>query len=85
MLAIQTKRTTTTILTFLDRAELDALLAAPDTSTWHGRRDHALLVLAAQTGLRVSELTGLLVHDAHLAPVRTCPAAAMAARTAAPR
>jgi len=66
VLAIQTKRSTTTIVTFLDRAELDALLSAPDQSTWHGRRDHTLLVLAAQTGLRVSELTGLAVGDVHL-------------------
>jgi integrase/recombinase XerD len=66
VLAIQTKRTTTTIVTFLDRVELNALLAAPDQSTWHGRRDHALLVVAAQTGLRVSELTGLTVDDVHL-------------------
>lgn len=63
VLAIQTKRTSTTIVTFLDPVELDALLTAPDQSSWHGRRDHALLVLAAQTGLRVSELTGLAVHD----------------------
>src|SRR5664279_1481542 len=63
VLAIQTKRTTTTIVTFLDPAELDALLSAPDQSSWHGRRDHTLLVLAAQTGLRVSELTGLAVGD----------------------
>jgi hypothetical protein len=42
VLAIQTKRTTTTTVTFLNRAELDAVLAAPDQSTWHGRRDHAL-------------------------------------------
>jgi site-specific recombinase XerD len=66
VLAIQTKRTTTTIVSFLDRVELDALLSAPDQSTWHGRRDHALLVVAAQTGLRVSELTGLTVGDVHL-------------------
>jgi integrase/recombinase XerD len=66
VLAIQTKRTTTTIVTFLDRAELQALLSAPDQSTWHGRRDHALLALAAQTGLRVSELTGLTIGDVHL-------------------
>jgi integrase/recombinase XerD len=66
VLAIQTKRATTTIVTFLNSAELDALLAAPDQSTWHGRRDHALLVLTAQTGLRVAELTSLTVHDAQL-------------------
>jgi integrase/recombinase XerD len=66
VLAIQTKRTTTTIVTFLGDTELDALLAAPDQSTWHGRRDHALLVLAAQTGLRVAELTALTVSDTHL-------------------
>ena len=66
VLAIQTKRATTTIVTFLDRAELDALLAAPDQSTWHGRRDHALLVLTAQTGLRVAELTALTASDIQL-------------------
>lgn len=66
VMQIQPKRTTTTIVSFLTRGELDALLAAPDRTTWHGRRDHALLVFAAQTGLRVSELTGLAVHDVHL-------------------
>jgi site-specific recombinase XerD len=66
VLAIQTKRTTTTIVTFLNDTELDALLAAPAQSTWHGRRDHALLVLAAQTGLRVAELTALTIGDTHL-------------------
>ena len=66
VLAIQTKRTTTTIVNFLSRTELDALLAAPNRGTWHGRRDHALLVLDAQTGLRVSEITGITVDDVHL-------------------
>lgn len=66
VLAIQTKRATTTIVTFLNPAELDALLAAPDQTTWHGRRDHVLLVLAAQTGLRVAELTALTGGDVHL-------------------
>jgi integrase/recombinase XerD len=66
VLSIQTKRATTTIVNFLNPTELDALLAAPDQSTWHGRRDHALLVLAAQTGLRVAELTALTVSDAQM-------------------
>jgi integrase/recombinase XerD len=66
VLQIQPKRTITTIVSYLTPGELDALLAAPDRTTWHGRRDHALLVLAAQTGLRVSELTGLATGDVHL-------------------
>ena len=44
---------------FLTRSEIEAILAAPDRTTWIGRRDHALLLLATQTGLRVSELVGL--------------------------
>src|SRR5204863_9934585 len=42
------------------------LLAAPDQATWTGRRDHALLMLACQTGLRATELTGLTIGDVHL-------------------
>lgn len=52
--------------TFLTRSEIDALLASPDRSSWTGRRDHALLILAIQTGLRVSELTGLRRADLEL-------------------
>lgn len=44
---------------FLTRREIDAILAAPDRSTWIGRRDHMLLHLAAQTGLRLSEIVQL--------------------------
>ena len=66
VLAIPSKRTRTTIVAFLTRPEIDALLAAPDRSDWIGRRDHALLLLAIQTGLRVSELTGLTINDVHL-------------------
>ena len=50
---------------FLDREEIEALLAAPDQSHWTGRRDHAVLLVLTQTGLRVSELTGLAVQDVH--------------------
>jgi site-specific recombinase XerD len=63
VLAIPQKRFDRALITFLNRAELDALLAAPDRLTRLGRRDYALLVLAVQTGLRVSEFTRLRVED----------------------
>jgi site-specific recombinase XerD len=66
VLAIPPKRSDRALVTFLQRREIDALLDAPDRSTWTGRRDHALLVLAIQTGLRASELTGLNCGDVHL-------------------
>ncbi len=53
-------------MSYLTAQETDALLTAPDRATWLGRRDHALLLLAGQTGLRVSELTGLTCGDVHL-------------------
>lgn len=59
VLAIPSKRFTRTLVPFLTRPEVDALLAAPDRSVWSGRRDHAFLLLAVQTGLRLSEMTGL--------------------------
>ena len=67
MLAIPPKRSERALVTFLNQAEIDALLAAPDRSTWTGRRDHTLLLTATQTGLRASELTGLTCGDLHLA------------------
>jgi integrase/recombinase XerD len=66
VLAIPPKRFDKALVTWLTEPELAALLAAPDRSTWAGRRDHALILLAAQTGLRVSELTGLTTGDIHL-------------------
>ena len=66
ILAIPPRRRERAIISYLTPEETDALLAAPDRSSWHGRRDHALLLLAVQTGLRVSELTGLASQDAHL-------------------
>jgi integrase len=64
--AIPTKRYERNKVSYLDRDEIAALLAAPDKRTWLGRRDHALLALMIQTGVRVSELTGLRVGDLHL-------------------
>jgi integrase len=66
VLAIPAKRYDKALVTWLTEPELAALLAAPDRSTWAGRRDHALILLAAQTGLRISELTGLTIGDVHL-------------------
>lgn len=66
VLAIPQKRYDKTGVSFLQPAEVDALLAAPDRSRWEGRRDHALIALAVQTGLRLSELTGITCADIHL-------------------
>lgn len=66
VLAIPAKRFTRSLVPFLSREEVDALLAAPDQRSWSGRRDHALLLLAVQTGLRLSELTSLQHEDLHV-------------------
>jgi integrase/recombinase XerD len=66
VLAIPPKRLDREVVDFLSNEELDALFQVPDLGTWIGRRDRALLVVAAQTGLRVSELTNLKVQDVHL-------------------
>lgn len=66
VLAIPAKRYERTPIEFLTRPEIEALLAAPDVTTWLGRRDRTLLLLAVQTGLRVSELTGLCCQDVEL-------------------
>ena len=55
-------------MSYLTPGEAEALIAAPDRARWVGRRDHALLALAIQTGLRVSELTALTRADVHLGP-----------------
>jgi site-specific recombinase XerD len=66
VLAIPAKKFDRALVAFLRRAEVDALLAAPDQRTWSGRRDHALMLLAVQTGLLLSELSGLRRDDVHL-------------------
>jgi site-specific recombinase XerD len=66
VLAIPSKRFTRTLVSFLTRPEVDALLAAPDRRVWAGRRDHAFMLIAVQTGFRVSEMTGLKRDDLSL-------------------
>jgi len=66
VLAMPAKRFDRALVSFLTTEEVKAMLAAPDTTTWTGRRDHALLLTAIQTGLRVSELTGLQCQNVHL-------------------
>jgi site-specific recombinase XerD len=65
-LSIPEKRYDSTLVSYLTEPEIDALLAAPDRSTRTGRRDHALLLLGVQTGLRVSELASLRCQDLNL-------------------
>jgi site-specific recombinase XerD len=66
VLAIPNKRQTRRLVQFLTRPEIDALLVAPDQSIWAGRRDHAFLMVAVQTGLRLSEMTSLRRQDVEL-------------------
>ncbi len=82
VLAIPPKRYDRPEVTYLTRAEVTALLGAPDRSTWTGRRDRAWILLALTSGLRVSELTGLTRDDLNLAPALISSATARAARTA---
>ena len=63
ILAVPNKRHEQRPIDFLNREEIDALLAVPNRSTWMGHRDRTLLLVAVQTGLRVSELIGLKCQD----------------------
>jgi site-specific recombinase XerD len=66
VLAIPNKRCQRPLIGFLTRAEVEALLEAVDCTSWIGRRDYAFLLVAMQTGLRLSELTGLCREDVTL-------------------
>jgi integrase/recombinase XerD len=63
VLVIPNKRQPRPLVGFLTRSEIDALLLAPDRNTWLGRRDHALLLTAVQTGLRLAEITSIRQQD----------------------
>ena len=68
ILAMPSKRYEKRAIDFLNRDEVEALVAAPDPKTWFGRRDRTLLLVAVQTGLRVSELINLTCGDVVLGP-----------------
>ena len=63
VLAIPYKRLTRRLVSYLTRPEVEAVLGSVDKSTWVGRRNHAMLLLAVQTGLRLSEITGLRAKE----------------------
>lgn len=63
VLSIPPKRYIKRLIKYLTRPEVDALLRAPDKHTWTGRRDHAMMSLTIQTGLRLAEVTGLTRDD----------------------
>jgi len=67
VLVIPNKRQPRPLVGFLTRPEIDALLTTPDRNTWLGRRDHALLLTALQTGLRLAEITSIRQQDVSLA------------------
>ena len=66
VLAIPNKRCQRPLIGFLTRPEIEALLGAVDCTKWIGRRDYAFLLVAMQTGLRLSELTGVRREDVTL-------------------
>lgn len=66
ILAIPSKRHTRSMISFLSQEEVEALLTAPDQHTWIGRRDHVLLLITVQTGMRLSEMTALCRGDVTL-------------------
>src|SRR5215813_1984789 len=66
VLAIPNQRQRHALVGFLTRPEIEALLAAPNRTKWLGRRDHAFLLTAVQTGLRLSEMTSLRHEDVSL-------------------
>ena len=85
VIEIPTKRHQRAMISYLDRDEIDALLEAPDRTTWLGRRDHAMLLTAIQTGVRVSELVNLTIANLALGTGAYLRVSGRAARNAARR
>ena len=83
VLAIPSKRFTRTLVRFLTRPEVDALLAAPDQFTWSGRRDHAFLLWRCRRACAYRKSPGSNARTLSLGPALTCGSSARAAKSAA--
>jgi integrase/recombinase XerD len=68
VLAIPVKRTDRSLVRYLTLTEIDAILAAPASAMWSGRRDHALLLTLYNSGARISELTSMQRQQVHFGP-----------------
>jgi site-specific recombinase XerD len=64
--AVRGKKTSRPLIGYLEKEEMDALLAAPDRTREQGRRDHAVLVFLYNTGARADEAAHVLVGDLDL-------------------
>ena len=84
VLAIPNQRQRRALVGFLTRPEIEALLAAPNRTTWLGRRDHAFLLTAVQTGVRLSEMTSLRHEDVSLGAGALSTAGAKGERNVVP-
>ena len=60
------KKGTHATVPYLDKAEVDALLACPNQRTEQGRREYAVLLFLYNTGARASEASELTIRDLHL-------------------
>jgi site-specific recombinase XerD len=68
VLAIKMKRFEQPMVGFLSREHIEAILAAPDSSTWIGQRDRMMFAVLYNTGARISELLGMRAGDLTLTP-----------------
>jgi integrase/recombinase XerD len=66
ILSIPFKRHVQPLIGFLNRQEIEAILAATDDNTWTGQRDHLLFLLLYNTGARISEILALRVREVNV-------------------
>lgn len=67
VLSLPMKRCERSLIEFLSKEEVEAIIDAPDTTSWSGKRDHTMFMVFYNTGARVSEITALRIMDISLA------------------